>query len=82
MLSCDATTRSAAASSSRELAGGGLRQPRELDRPVAGRGDRAQRSRQVDRRELANGVELERDLVGSHPVTISHGGVDGVAFPT
>ena len=55
-----------------ELAGRQVRQARELDRPIAGRGDSSERSRQVVRSEPANGVELERDLVVLHPLTIGH----------
>ena len=56
----------------RELARDGLGQARELHRPIAGRRDGAQGSRQVVRKEPANRVELERDLVMSHRLTIRH----------
>ena len=42
------------------------RKPGQLDRPIAGRGDRAQRAGEILRRELAERVELDRDLVRSH----------------
>jgi predicted dehydrogenase len=55
-----------------QLIGVDIWQPGDLDCPVAGRGDGAQCSRQVDCREPPNGVELERDLVVSHGATIGH----------
>ena len=46
--------------------------PGELDRPIAGRGDGLEGPGQVLGHESADGVELERDLVVSHPRTIGH----------
>ena len=47
-------------------------QPRQLDRPVPGGRDRLQGSGKVVRGKLADGVELEGDLVVSHGATIGH----------
>ena len=73
MPSCEATACRPLSSSSRlELGRGGLGQAGQLDGPIAGRRDGAQRPRQIVRREAAERVELERDLVVSHPGTIGH----------
>ena len=50
----------------RQLARRDVGQSRELDRPVAGGRDGAQRAGQVRRGQAADGVELERDLIVSH----------------
>ena len=54
----------------RQLNGWDLGKAGELDGPVAGRGDGAQGAAEVGRRERADGVELQRDLVDSHDATI------------
>jgi predicted dehydrogenase len=63
-----------------QLAGRGIGQPRQLNRPIAGGRDRLQGSGQVVRRKPAYGVELKRDPVVSHGATIGHR--TGVASPT
>ena len=49
-----------------------LGQSGELDGPVAGRRHRLEGPGQVLGHQSAHGVELERDLVMSHPRTIGH----------
>ena len=55
-----------------ELAWFDVGQARELDRVVAGRGDGTQGPREVEGREPADGVQLERDLVVTHGLTVRH----------
>ena len=73
MPSWEATTRSPAAFRSPASAVVAISgRPGELDGPVAGRGHRLERPGQVVGHQSADGVELERDLVMSHPRTIGH----------
>ena len=53
-----------------ELGRGGLGQAGELDGAISGRRDGTQRPREVLGREVTERVQLERDLVMSHPGTI------------
>jgi hypothetical protein len=56
----------------RELADVHVREAGELHRVVPGRRDRPERAGQIGRGQAADRVELERDLVGSHPATVRH----------
>jgi hypothetical protein len=54
----------------RKLARRGVWETGKLDRLVAGLGDGSKGAGEVFGGEAPNGVELERDLVCTHPVTI------------
>ena len=84
MPSCEATGWRPLSSSIRfKLGRGSLGKARQLDGAISGRRDGAQRPRQVLRREETERVELERDLVMSHPGTIgsSTSDIGGRAAP-
>ena len=54
------------------MPGGCVRQPGDLDGSIPGVRDSLERPAQVLRGVEAHGVQLEGDLVGSHPRTIGH----------
>ena len=71
MPSCEATgCRPVVVEHPPQLGRGDLRKARELDSAIPGRRDGAQGPRQVIGRQATERVELERDLVVSHPGTI------------
>jgi hypothetical protein len=53
-----------------KVVGRGVRQPGQLDGSVAGRGDRRERAGEIPRGVVANGPQLEGDLVFPHGGTI------------